>query len=361
MRTARSSVVFDTAMDSQLVNTIPLLAAFLDSLKDIEGEPPSLYVDLEGNNLSRLGTLSLVTILIEPRKKVYLIDVTTLGRNAFDTAGSDGRRLRDILESSEIIKVFFDIRNDSDALYSLYDVHVRGIWDLQLLELASRNFNKKCVNGWAKCIERDSRIGFAEKAKWQRVKAKAHDLFDPARGGSYAVFDQRPLSAEVEDYCTQDVAFMPHLCEIYREKLCDAWWRETEMETEARIKLSQSPTYNGQGRHMAEGPSGWRTLRPTPAERGRRTLLAISIRHDVAATSTNSRTANETRSSSPEPPADLAQLLEDMKLKGVDLLRDSDPDHEVERRWDAYESDREESKDLTACDLECGYCGACDY
>ncbi len=193
-----SFVALQTPMKSELINTSPLLTVFLDSLKDIEGEPPSLYLDLEGNNLSRLGTLLLVTVLIKPRDKVYLIDVTTLGRDAFDVAGSDGRSLRSILESSKIIQVFFDIRNDSDALFSLYDVKVRGIWDLQLLQLASREFSKRCVNGLAKCIERDSRIGYAEKQKWQTVKMKGRSLFDPARGGSYAVFDERPLSSDVE-------------------------------------------------------------------------------------------------------------------------------------------------------------------
>ncbi len=209
-------------MKSELIDTSPLLKAFLDSMKDIEGEPPSLYLDLEGNNLSQLGTLSLVTVLVQLRERLYLINVTTLGRDAFDVAGSDGRSLRSILESSKIIKVFFDIRNDSDALYSLYDVHVRGIWDLQLMELASRSSQKKCVNGLARCIERDSRLRYEDKAEWQRVKEKGHGLFDPNRGGSYAVFDQRPLSSEIEHYCTQDVAFMPHLCEVYRGKLCDA-------------------------------------------------------------------------------------------------------------------------------------------
>ena len=134
-----------------------------------------------------------MTVLAEPREKVYLIDVTTLGREAFDAVGSDGRNLRNILESNEIIKVFFDIRNDSDALYSLYGIHVRGIWDLQLMELATRNFAKRCVNGLAKCIERDSRIGYGEKAELRTVKEKVRNLFDPFRGGSYAIFDQRLL------------------------------------------------------------------------------------------------------------------------------------------------------------------------
>jgi exonuclease 3'-5' domain-containing protein 1 len=164
-------------MQPVLVNTLPLLEAFLDSLTDIEGEPPSLYVDLEGNNLSRDGTLSLVTILVEPTEKMYLVDVTTLRSGAFDSAGSDGRSLRGILESSKIIKVSFGIRNDSDALYSLYGIHVRGIWDLQLMELASGNFQKRCVKGLAKCIESDSRFGHEEKARWQRVKERGRKLF----------------------------------------------------------------------------------------------------------------------------------------------------------------------------------------
>jgi exonuclease 3'-5' domain-containing protein 1 len=353
-------------MKSELINTSPLLKAFLDGLKDIEGEPPSLYVDLEGNNLSRLGTLSLVTVLVGPGEKVYLIDVTTLGRDAFDVAGSDGRSLRSILESSEIIKVFFDIRNDSDALYSLYGVHVRGIWDLQLMELASRNFQKRCVNGLAKCIERDSRIGYEEKAKWRRVKEKGRDLFDPSRGGSYAVFDQRPLSSEMEDYCTQDVAFMPHLCEIYHEKLCDAWWGKIEIETDARIRLSQSPTFNGKGRHMAEAPRGWVSWRPSFVERGQRTLLTIPIRRNIPSGSEDLPRVDDVQESAPQSPADLSKLFEDMRLKAPDPSYDNDSDDELERRWvsysrDHYDSDRDEARDYAACDSECGYCGKCPY
>ena len=353
-------------MKSELINTSPLLKAFLDGLNAIEGEPPSLYVDLEGNNLSRLGTLSLVTVLVEPREKVYLIDVTTLGRDAFDVAGSDGRSLRDILESSEIIKVFFDIRNDSDALYSLYGVRVRGIWDLQLMELASRNFPKRCVNGLAKCIERDSRIGYEEKAKWRRVKEKGRDLFDPIRGGSYAVFDQRPLSSEVEDYCTQDVVFMPHLCEIYREKLYNAWWRKAETETAARITLSQSPTFNGKGRHMAVAPGGWANWRPSDAERGQRTLPATPIRHNKPSSSNDLPKADDVGTSVPQPPRDLSELFEDMRLKAPDPSYKDDSDDELERRWfsssrDHYDSDRDEARDYAACDSECGYCGRCPY
>ncbi|KAK0301567.1 hypothetical protein LTR82_018244, partial [Friedmanniomyces endolithicus] len=239
-------------MDSKFLDTTAKLEKFLSELGNCDGQPPRLYVDLEGNNLSRNGTLSLVTILLEPEGDVYLIDVTTLGRGAFTTAGIGGRTLQAVLESKDIIKVFFDIRNDSDALFGLYEIRVAGIEDLQLMELASRNFSKRLVNGLAKCIERDSTIPFVERRRWQLVKDNGKHLFDPQRDGSYAVFDQRPLQKDIKEYCTQDVTFMPHLRDIYRRKLCDAWWRKIDVETNGRIQLSQSPSFRGKGQHMAQ-------------------------------------------------------------------------------------------------------------
>ncbi|KAF2210293.1 hypothetical protein CERZMDRAFT_16865, partial [Cercospora zeae-maydis SCOH1-5] len=167
-------------------NTI-LLKKFLDNLDDSSGQAPRLFVDLEGNNLSRHGTISLITVLLESEKEVYLIDVTTLGHITFTTRGVDDQNFQSVLESPKVIKVFFDIRNDSDALFSLSGIRVAGIEDLQLMELASRTFPKRHVNGLAKCIERDASINFLERRKWQAIKGKGQDLFDPSRGGSYAL------------------------------------------------------------------------------------------------------------------------------------------------------------------------------
>ncbi|KAK0971855.1 hypothetical protein LTR54_017700 [Friedmanniomyces endolithicus] len=239
-------------MDSKFLDTTAKLEKFLSELGNCDGQPPRLYVDLEGNTLSRNGTLSLVTILLEPEGDVYLIDVTTLGRGAFTTAGIGGRTLQAVLESKDIIKVFFDIRNDSDALFGLYEIRVAGIEDLQLMELASRNFSKMLANGLAKRIERDSTIPFVERRRWQLVKDNGKYLFDPQRGGSYAVFDQRPLQKDIKEYCTQDVTFMPHPRDIYRRKLCDAWRRKIDVERNGRIQLSQSPSFRGKGQHMAQ-------------------------------------------------------------------------------------------------------------
>src|SRR5436190_1618559 len=87
---------------------------FVDSLKDLPAEPPSLYIDLEGENLCREGSISLLVVF--PKNHVYLIDMHNLQASAFTTAGREGKTLKSILEPATISKVFFDVRNNSDAL-----------------------------------------------------------------------------------------------------------------------------------------------------------------------------------------------------------------------------------------------------
>ena len=244
-----------------MITTTSALTSFLDTLPQPNtSTQPTLFIDLEGTNLSRHGTLSLITILVEPRHKVHLVDVHTLGKTAFTTPNTNNTTsLKQILESETTTKVFFDIRHDSDALFGLYGIRVSGIEDLQLMELASRNAfeSKRYVSGLAKCIQNYSQLSWAEKREFQAVKERGVRLFDPARGGSYAVFEQRPLSAEVAKYCAQDVVHMPGLYDVFGGKLCDYWKEEVKKETAARIALSQSVQGVGRGPQNALGPKGW--------------------------------------------------------------------------------------------------------
>ena len=63
----------------------------------------------------------------------------------------------------------------------------------------------------------------------------------------------------MKKYCVQDVLHMPALHTAYKAKIGDAWWAKIQEETTARIALSQSPNFNGKGRHMAEVPHSWRS------------------------------------------------------------------------------------------------------
>lgn len=297
-----------------MIDSKQQLIAFIDRLPDCKASKPSLYVDLEGNNLSREGTLSLVTVLVEPRRTIHLLDVTELGNDAFTTAGSDGRTIKQLLESAEVRKVFFDIRNDSEALYSLHGIRVQGIEDLQLMELASRISWRKYVNGLAKCIERDAPIPVGEKQRWKSTKKEGCRLFDPALGGSYAVFDQRPLSAEMRSYCVQDVIHMPALRNSYLERLCDVWLEKIEVETRNRIRHSQGQGYVSWGQRKALGPQAW--LDWNPSAKQRRSRVLVSLRQGSATSSNESK--EQTMSEHVE---DVAGILG--KLSGMSVSKSS--------------------------------------
>ena len=125
---------------TEIINTMEQVGDLIEWLI-LRHTPPTMYIDLEGVNLCREGSISILTLLIDtgtPTVSVYLIDVHTLGAQAFNTAGVEGKTLRDILQDEKIPKVFFDVRNDSDALFAHFGVALQGIEDVQLMESATR-------------------------------------------------------------------------------------------------------------------------------------------------------------------------------------------------------------------------------
>lgn len=227
-----------------LISTTTELSTMLITLKDIPTAPPSLYIDLEGAKLSRNGRISLLTLYILPTNTVCLIDIHSLGATAFSTpaAAEIGQiatlTLKSILESPIVPKVFFDVRNDSDALYAHYAISLQGIHDLQLMELASTNRPRTYVNGLARCIQWDANLTPTQAQRASVVKDAGTKLFAPERGGSYDVFNERPLQAMVQEYCVRDVVHMPELWKVYEGKM-NSFWRggcgEGEGESEGGL------------------------------------------------------------------------------------------------------------------------------
>lgn len=240
-----------------LVDTAKALSDMVGMLQGLPTEPPSLYVDLEGVNLSRFGTISILQLHVLPTKRTYLIDIHSLRDTAFSTSADNGWTLKKVLESDIIPKVFFDVRNDSDALHSHFGIRLAGVQDLQLMELATRTFSKRTVNGLSRCIERDADLSASERISWMKTKNVGVRLFAPEKGGSYEVFNERPLRTEIMLYCAQDVQILPRLWAYYDRKLNAGWRKKMLAASEDRVKLSQTATFNGKGRHMALAPSGW--------------------------------------------------------------------------------------------------------
>jgi len=189
--------------------------------------------------------------------RAYLVDVYTLRHQAFSTRGATGHTLKEILESGTIPKVFFDVRNDSDALYSHFQISLAGIQDLQLMELATRRFKKGYVNGLSRCIENDARLSSGDRISWNTTKDKGVRLFAPERGGSYEVFNERPLSEEIRLYCVQDVKFLPQLWSCYNGKMTRSWKKKVLESSKNRVAESQTPDYQAKGQHKALAPKGW--------------------------------------------------------------------------------------------------------
>ncbi|TAQ85606.1 hypothetical protein B7494_g6060 [Chlorociboria aeruginascens] len=195
--------------------------------------------------------------ILLPPKNTYLIDIYSLGRAAFSTTNNSRTSLKTTLESSTIPKVVFDIRNDSDALFSLFQISINGIKDLQLMELAYRTGSREFVSGLAKCVEKDSPISAAAKTEWSLTKKRYHRLFAPEQGGRYEVFNERPLKPEIIECCKWNVVLLPGLYNVYNTKLRQpglAFWRVHVRETiKDWIKLSQSSGYDGKSKSNALG------------------------------------------------------------------------------------------------------------
>jgi exonuclease 3'-5' domain-containing protein 1 len=223
--------------------------------------PPTMYIDLEGVNLCREGSISILTLLIDtgvPTRRVGLIDVHTLGAQAFNTAGAKRKTLKDILQDEKIPKVFFDVRNDSDALFAHFGVALQGVEDVQLMESATRKTtaSRKFLNGLTKCVENNlpMSIGGIGLVSWKLAKEKGERLFKPEYGGSYDLFNQRPIPEDISSYCVGDVQYLPELRDRFYTHRAYPWQDLVGEETKKRIATSQKSDYQPHGPDKVMAP-----------------------------------------------------------------------------------------------------------
>jgi len=89
---------------TEIINTIEQIGDLVDWLIFRHAPPvlysPTMYIDLEGVDLCREGSISILTLLIDtgiPTGRVCLIDMHTLCAQAFNTAGAKRKTLKNIL------------------------------------------------------------------------------------------------------------------------------------------------------------------------------------------------------------------------------------------------------------------------
>jgi len=232
-----------------LVNTIELLHSCLADIYPIPtpSKPHYLAVDIEGVNLCRRGCISIVQLQSSLSRIVWLVDVTVLGAQAFDEVDEEGRSLRSIFQRPSLQKWFYDVRNDSDALYNLYGVRLNNVYDLQLLELAnrqSRGKNARFLHGLQKAIEEYLMLD----RDWKTVKQQGIALFVPSKGGNYEILEKRPLDPRLVAYCEQDVSVLFDLAKALRRQMGMQgrdWELRVYVASTSRVALAWNPRYRG--------------------------------------------------------------------------------------------------------------------
>jgi exonuclease 3'-5' domain-containing protein 1 len=211
----------------------------------IEKEEP-VAVDFEGVDLCRTGALCLVQLA--PRQgAVLLIDVETLGEAAFGEG-----RLRELLESPRVLKIGYDGRGDSDALWHLHNTRLQNLWDVQVAYCTKRDKDSgrrdRFVKGLGAAMQDCPGIPAPERRRLDALKMAGKDLFAPERGGSYDVWRARPMPPELIEYCALDVRYL--------HAMRDAWGSYVPHDrmmsvVQTRLAKTTGGSAPAKGRHMS--------------------------------------------------------------------------------------------------------------
>lgn len=237
------------------------IQAMLRDIVSPAREDSRIIIDLEGNNLGSSGTLDLLILHIEHFNKTYLVDVVTLGKSAFEISidhvqctwdfwepctTKETITLKSVLESEEWPKLLWDCRTDSNALYFLSGVDLKGVEDVQLFEnlqytedYDSRHPSKNYLLGLAKAIDRYAPIPSSEKNELAALKASFK--------GQYHIFGIRPLSDEAIRYAANDVKHLGPMLDVLARKLNAQEKFMIKIETARRLEHSHSEYFRGNG------------------------------------------------------------------------------------------------------------------
>ena len=265
-----------------------------------------LAVDLEGVAMSRVGAVTLLQVAV--KKSVFLFDAQALGTadlferavsveerdarfpssadadadDTVDDAAKDSTRdvtkpkvktLKTVLEDARVTKLMFDCRVDSDALFHQHGVALRGVFDVQLADVAARrrkNLAVPLLSGMPKCAARHlagasgatkqslaaldadpndtsvTRAGGGSEAEavtrvTEHLKSKVKALYAPDKGGDAQLWALRPISEDARRYAALDVWLLLRIHQAMTEdQALDEAWRarvvaaSAQRETEYR-------------------------------------------------------------------------------------------------------------------------------
>ncbi|KAF4957603.1 hypothetical protein FSARC_11242 [Fusarium sarcochroum] len=239
------SLTQEKRSSTMVINSIHQLKQLLQDLDGLPVKPPSIYLDASGVGQEELIDLQL---LVLPTNTLYVVNMRSLGTTALSSVGDKGTSLRSMLESKAIIKVGFDIRGMSRLLFRQLNVSLDGMYDLQLMELASRDNgqSKKFLAGLAKCIDQDIPSTNNTKRRW----------LQPDDSTNMHLFNSL---GHVPRQSMNRVELFPALWKVYRRKLGvphQAFWlRSARTQSWKRVQDSKKDPGSKNRQHI--GPDFW--------------------------------------------------------------------------------------------------------
>ncbi|KAK5942005.1 hypothetical protein PMZ80_005956 [Knufia obscura] len=200
------------------VTTVRGVRKMVTELAKIAHDPrkPTIGFDCEGDNLGRYGTTCYIQIRDYTKQQTYLVDLLFLGQAAWETVGCDETTtLRTIFENQNIVKIIFDVRGDSNALYKDYKIRLAGVLDMQYLALLGMAYPRRCRVGFVTTIRSAHFMSNEEKDHW--LTLKNHKFKD----NDYSVFKKRPLPKALKLYAVNDVIGVDKLAAGLTRKLTE--------------------------------------------------------------------------------------------------------------------------------------------
>lgn len=223
----------------QLIDKVSVCAEVVSRLL----RETEIAVDIEGVDLCRTGQVCLIQIA-SPARKVFLFDITTMGAKAFSWG-----LLTDLLESFSVTKVLCDGRADSDALYHIYGVRMNQVYDIQVLHaLVNSNEYDRYVKGLQRILDDVAVIPEGKQAQLKEIKQTGRRLFKPDLGGSYDVWQQRPLHKAMIEYAVADVQYILAIKAKWGSPSRDSLVRSITLE---RIGNAVRSPHAHKGQHMS--------------------------------------------------------------------------------------------------------------
>lgn len=160
---------------------------------------PTIGFDCEGVDLGRYGTTCYIQIRDYTKGQSYLVDLLRLGQVAWNTPGDDDTTtLKAIFENPNIVKIIFDVRGDSDALYQDYKIKLAGVLDVQYLAMLGRADYWQYRVSFVRTMASSNCLSPEEMRQWQKFKDYHFD-------GDYSVFTKRPHPKELQLYAINDI------------------------------------------------------------------------------------------------------------------------------------------------------------